>query len=324
MTERTIEVNAYAKINLSLDVLGQRPDGYHEVSMVMHLTGLHDLVRVSVLPGRAECRVQTDAEDLPAGPGNLVYKAWERFTEAAGAAPLRVQVEIKKEIPIAAGLAGGSADAAAALLAYNKLMGDSCSLKELMKIGAGVGSDVPFVLAGIAAADPAARPARFDEKDLFVCALASGTGTDLTGEAPLETELLLVKDPVGVSTAEAYTALDDPQWAAGITRRPDTEALLTALAEKRPEGVYAAMANVMEAYTLKAYPEVVVTKTLLEETVRAAGESPAAVQMSGTGPTLFALSRDAAMLDAAAASMKALDPDGKRRVIRSRLLPFDR
>ena len=271
-----ITVKAYAKINLSLDILGIREDGYHEVDMVMQLTTLHDLITLSTTE---EDRLTCSDDAVPTGRENLAWQAKELLGSAAP-----VSIHIGKHIPMAAGLAGGSADGAAVLLGLNKLWGLSRSMEDLMALAGQLGSDVPFALQGICAVHPELRPAGYEEERYSPCARARGRGTDLTPLPAMKAGLLLCKLPVSVSTGAAYAAMDDPAVRERIRKRPDTERLCLALKEADLAAACGAMANVMEAYTLAAHPEVARQKARMEQALR-----EGAVQMSGSGPTLFAL-----------------------------------
>ncbi len=271
-----ITVKAYAKINLSLDILGIREDGYHEVDMVMQLTTLHDHITLSAAE---EDSLTCSDGAVPTGQENLAWQAKELLGNGAP-----VSIRIEKNIPMAAGLAGGSADGAAVLLGLNKLWGLSRSMEDLMALAGQLGSDVPFALQGICAAHPELRPKGYEETRYGTCARARGRGTELTPLPALQAGLLLCKLPVSVSTGAAYAAMDDPAVQERIGRRPDTERLCLALKGEDLVAACGAMGNVMEAYTLAAHPDVARLKAKME-----AAFTDGIVQMSGSGPTLFAL-----------------------------------
>ena len=253
---------ASAKINLALDVLGRRNDGYHEVRMVMQSVGVADLVKLS--PAKS-LSVQTDNADLPGGPGNLAYRAAQAFERATGR-QASVSIQIEKHIPLGAGLAGGSADAAAVLRGLNRLLRTNLSLAALQEIGAGIGSDVPFCIAG-------------------GTALAEGRGEKITPLKALPACPVLLANPgFEVSTAWVYGHYRAEQ----VRQRPDITGMLAAIEAGDWDMVIRTMGNVLEAVTMPAYPVV--------EEIKAAmlAQGARAALMSGSGPTVFALTRDAA------------------------------
>jgi len=252
---------ARAKINLVLNVLGKRPDGYHEVKTVMQSVALHD--RLEFSPGTGGIKLSVAGGDIPPGKENLVYRAAELVRTQTGIRQ-GVNVLIKKAIPVAAGLGGGSADAAATLVALNKMWQTGYSLSELMRLGEQLGADVPFCLLG-------------------GTALAGGKGEQLE---PLPScpglGLVLVKPPIGVSTAEVYRAFR-PEL---VEKKPDCRAMVKNLKEGNIAGIAANLANALEPVTVKMYPQIAVIK----EKLLAAGALGAL--MSGSGPTVFGLARD--------------------------------
>ena len=198
---KRIQVRAYGKINLCLDVLRRLENGYHEVEMVMQQILLHDDVDVKWSEGTRQTRseaddafqieVSTNRPYLPRDERNLAYKAAKQMYLAYGAERQgKVRIDIKKRIPVAAGLAGGSCNGAAVLHALNLLWGLRLKLPELCAVGAELGSDVPFSLMGQAKANPELGLA--DEPMASHCAIARGTGTDLEPIAGLKSHLLLL------------------------------------------------------------------------------------------------------------------------------------
>lgn len=299
---RKAVVRAYAKINLSLDVLGKRPDGYHEVDMVMQAVELYDRVTVEWADdagaGGAENRggriaVTTNLPYLPINRDNIAYKAAELMAkEFKPEEPLEIRVHLEKHIPVAAGLAGGSANGAAVLRGLAKLWGLNLPLAELCRLGESLGADVPFCLWA---------------QEGLACARATGLGTELSPLPPLDCLVLLSKPPISVSTAKVYGGLR--LEGIGADQRPDTEALMQGLRaaarEDRPRGqeadggirqVAANMKNLLETVTLKEFPRVLETKKAMEDAARTAREEGTegalAVMMSGSGPTIFGLYRD--------------------------------
>lgn len=270
-TEVVVE-KASAKINLALDVLGKRADGYHEVCMVMQSAELSDLVRINLADRLC---VQTDRTDLPNGPDNLAWRAALAFERATGK-KAAVAIQIEKRIPLGAGLAGGSTDAAAVLRGLNRLLNANLSVAELQQIGAAVGSDVPFCIAG-------------------GTALAEGRGELITPLADLPPCPVVLANPgFEVSTASVYGGYR----AELVRQRPDIKGMLAAIAAGDWSAVMAAMGNVLESVTLPAYPVV----AQIKQTMLAQGAC--AALMSGSGPTVFALAQGAAQADALAQAVR--------------------
>ncbi|BAF58277.1 4-diphosphocytidyl-2C-methyl-D-erythritol 2-phosphate synthase [Pelotomaculum thermopropionicum SI] len=253
---------ARAKINLTLDVLGKRPDGYHEVEMVMQSIELHD--RLEFRPCAAGgISLAVEGADLPPGKENLVYRAAE-LLRAAGGVRAGAEIRLKKAIPVAAGLGGGSADAAAALVALNEMWNTGFSPAGLMELAEQLGSDVPFGLMG-------------------GTALARGRGERLERLFPCPPlGLVLVKPPFGVSTAEVYRA-----FKPGLNpKKADAQAMVRAIKKGDAADIAACLGNALEPVTVKMYPEVAEIKKKLME----AGALGAL--MAGSGPTVFGLTAD--------------------------------
>ncbi|NNV04198.1 MULTISPECIES: 4-(cytidine 5'-diphospho)-2-C-methyl-D-erythritol kinase [Bacillales] len=254
-----ISVKAPAKINLTLDVLAKRPDGYHEVEMVMTTVDLADRVDLTLRQDGA-ITLDCSASFVPDDIRNHAYKAAvllrERYQIRQG-----VHVHIDKQIPVAAGLAGGSSDAAAALRGLNKLWNLGLSLDELAAIGAEIGSDVPFCVYG-------------------GTALARGRGEQITHlPAPAPCWVILAKPPIGVSTADVYGRLRVQE----IARHPSTEQMIRSIREQDFSLMCRSMGNVLEEVTLDMHPQVRQIKELMEQS------GADGVLMSGSGPTVFAL-----------------------------------
>ncbi|WP_159888045.1 4-(cytidine 5'-diphospho)-2-C-methyl-D-erythritol kinase [Paenibacillus puerhi] len=250
---------APAKINLSLDVLYKREDGFHEVEMVMTMVDLADRIEMQELP-RDTIIISSQAGYIPLDEKNLAFQAArlikERYEVKQG-----VYIHLDKKIPVAAGLAGGSSDAAATLRGLNKLWKLGISNEELQRLGSVLGSDVPFCVTG-------------------GTAVARGRGELLEPiEAPPQCWVVLAKPPINVSTAEIYGKLR----ASEIQRRPSTPHIIEAIRHKRFDDLCAALGNVLEEVTLDLYPEV---KQLKEVMMRLGAEG---VLMSGSGPTVFGL-----------------------------------
>ena len=255
-----MEISANAKINLTLDILRKREDGYHDLQMVMQSVTLAD--QVAVTPARgAEGRAASNLRFLPTGGKNLAQAAAAAFREAAGLGG-EVDVDIRKLVPVCAGLAGGSADAAAVLRAMNQLTGAGLSLERLAEIGARVGSDVPFCVLG-------------------GTALAEGRGERLTPLPPLPFgHIVICKPPFSVSTPQLVGRVN----ARTIVRRPDTAGVLAALDAGDLAGVARRMYNVFEdVLEPRRYREVSSVKAALIDC------GALGVSMSGSGPSVFGL-----------------------------------
>ncbi len=252
---------SYAKINLTLDVLGRRNNGYHDVEMIMQTVSLFDLLIIDKSNGGI--KISTNLGYLPSNEKNIAYKAALAFfdyTNIKGS----VRIIIHKNIPVAAGLAGGSGNAAAVLCALDKLYGTGLSEKQLCEIGLTLGADVPFCIMGNTA-------------------LAQGIGEILTPlpEAPKMT-ILLVKPPVNISTASIYELIDNEP----LKKRPDTAAMISALENKNISEIASNLYNVMEDVTGKLCPVVGgIKKKMLMNGAQGA-------VMSGSGPTVFGIFND--------------------------------
>jgi 4-diphosphocytidyl-2-C-methyl-D-erythritol kinase len=285
MDNNKIKVYSYGKINLSLDVLGTTDDGYHEVEMIMQAILLHDDVFIEWEPGAGaiddvnRIELHTDLPYVPDDERNIAYKAailmFERFPENRG----RVRIDIKKRIPVAAGLAGGSGNGAAVVMGLAKLWDLGLQLEELMELGAQLGSDVPFSVMTQAACN--GMFGYKGEKMAATCALAKGRGTELTPLTSLRSWVLLAKPPLSVSTAEVYKGIDSCE----ITERPDNKALADAIATGDTGTMKKNMINVLEKYTLQRYDRVYAIKDCIKNNT----ENDEIVLMTGSGPTVFAL-----------------------------------
>jgi len=262
-----MKISARAKLNLTLDVLGNRPDGYHEMRMIMQSIGLEDILTLEE-NGGDELRVSTNLNFLPNNEKNLAAQAALRFWEARGQSPRGLDIVLEKHIPVCAGMAGGSSDAAAVLRALNELEGGPLSKTELARVGEQVGSDVPYCVMG-------------------GTALAEGRGEILTPLPPLpECWVVLCKPEFSISTPTLFTRIDDVRPRC----RPDTQGAIAALEAGDLAGVARRLYNVFEdALPDHRRTRVNDIKNLLIQ-CGALGAS-----MSGTGPTVFGLFDDEAL-----------------------------
>lgn len=287
---KLIQLKSYGKINLCLDVLRRLENGYHEVEMIMQQILLHDEVSVKWMetkeaPGKGgpvEIQVSANKPWLPRDERNLAYQAAGLMAELYGQGRRgKIRIDIKKRIPVAAGLAGGSGNGAAVLHAVNSLWELKLDVKQLCAIGSRIGSDVPFSIMGQAKANPVLE---LEQDPLAAhCAIARGTGTDLEPlEYGLKSYLLLTKPPIGVSTAEVYQGLE----LGKIENRPNPDQMIKALQRRNFKGIKKNMINVLETFTLNQYPGVMYTKNKVENLL-----GTGSVLMSGSGPTIFALCR---------------------------------
>ncbi len=254
-----MDLKALAKINLGLDVLGRRENGYHDVRMVMQSVYLYDNVR---LEAREEPGIELSSNlyYLPDDSGNIAYKAAqmmiEEFHLEGG-----VRITLDKHIPVAAGMAGGSSNAAAVLFGMNCLFGLELTRQELMERGVQLGADVPYCI-------------------LRGTVLAEGIGEKLTVLPSIpKCAVLIAKPPVSVSTRVVYEALDSKE----IVKHPDIDGLIRALEEGSLKHAAACMGNVLEDVTIPKYP---VIREIKQEMMEAGALN---AMMSGSGPTVFGL-----------------------------------
>lgn len=285
---RIIRLNAFAKINLSLDVTGTRDDGMHDVDMIMQAISLKDDIYLSYeesgdsVDGIPKIMIRTNRAYLPTGDNNIAYKAAAEFFKGINQVTGRVLIEIKKQIPVAAGLAGGSSDASAVLHGLNAIFNYPLSMQNLIDIAKIVGSDVPFTLSAQAKCHRFLKSHLNKEGLSMICARAKGTGTDLQKIIGLKSYVVLAKPSIGVSTAEVYRGIDEVE----LKRRPDTEILIEALEEGNYSKAYPEMVNVLEEYTLQKYVKVYELKKLMKEEYNFDH-----VMMSGSGPTIIGFTR---------------------------------
>jgi len=258
-----LKLKAEAKINLSLDVIGKRPDGYHDVKMIMQSVSLFDIVTIEAIQEGIE--IYSNSRWVPSDSRNTTWKAANLLINKFGI-NYGVRINIDKRIPVAAGLGGGSADAAAVLKGINSLFDLGISYEELAAIGKEIGADVPFCVRG-------------------GTMLAEGIGERLTPLKPMKNvNIVIVKPNIAVSTAWVYKNLDLEK----IEEHPDTELLVNAVNLSQHGIIAKNMKNVLEYVTISKYQVIDTIKKKLVS-LGALGS-----MMSGSGPSVFAIFEDAA------------------------------
>ena len=257
-----ISINAMAKINLGLDVLRRRENGYHDVKMIMQTVNIYDTLDFVKLQD-SKIVVKTDTMELPTDENNLIYKAAKLLFDKCGVKE-GVEITLTKRIPIAAGMAGGSTDAAAALVGINTLFDLNLSMDDLKEIGVKIGADVPYCIEG-------------------GTALSEGIGEILTKlpDAP-DCFVVVAKPEISVSTKYVYENLH----ANELKKHPDIDGMVEAIKEGNLDGVCKRMENVLETVTETKYPVISELKQMLKE---AGAENSL---MSGSGPTVFAIFKE--------------------------------
>ena len=273
----TLTGSAFAKVNLTLDVLGKREDGYHDLRSVMQAISLHDDITLELNTGKP-WQMACDAEGVPCDSRNLAWKAGRVFYDAIGWEPEGVSFQIKKRIPSQAGLGGGSADAAAVLRMLNEWRNAPFSIQELCALGAEIGSDVPFCVLG-------------------GTALAEGRGERLTKlpDAP-QMFLAVCKPNAAFSTPKLFAKLD----AVTVTKRPDTGAMCSALQRGDKAAIGSCLCNVFEQAVADSFPELAEMKSVL----LASGALGA--QMTGSGSAVFGIFETEAAAQAACKKLSGM------------------
>lgn len=269
-----INLKAMAKVNLGLDVVRRREDGYHEVRMIMQTVRMYDKILIRKIK-EPEIKIRTNLFFLPVNENNLIYKAakllMEEFQIKEG-----VSMKLDKFIPVAAGMAGGSSDAAAVLFGMNKLFRLGLSQEELMKRGVKIGADVPYCI-------------------MRGTALAEGIGEILTELPPApDCHVLIAKPGISVSTKFVYENLH----ADKLRHHPDIDGLIETIRKKDFYGMAGKMENVLETVTVKEYPVIAELKAEMKK------YGAANAMMSGSGPTVFGLFREEEKAKAAFLKLK--------------------
>lgn len=269
-----IKLKALGKINLGLDVLGRRPNGYHDVRMVMQTVYLYDQILLEKTD-KEGISLETNLFYLPVNENNLAYRAAKMLIDEF-AIKEGVHISLEKHIPVAAGMAGGSSNAAAVLYGMNRLFQLGLTDQELMDRGVQLGADVPYCI-------------------MRGTVLAEGIGEKLTPlPAMPKCHVLLAKPPISVSTQKVYEKLD----AQKVTKHPDIDGILLGLQTGDLEKITSSMGNVLENVTITEYPQIESIKDVMKE------EGALNAMMSGSGPTVFGIYDDKMLARRAAARIR--------------------
>ena len=282
----SIWINAPAKINIGLDVIRRREDGYHEVKMIMQSIRLFDRLTLTKTK-ELGIKLTTNLSYLPVNEDNLVYQSAKRLMDEFHLEG-GLDIKLDKRIPVAAGMAGGSTDAASCMLAINDLYGLGLSKRHLMKRGVKLGADIPYCI-------------------LKGTALSEGIGEELTPLPQIpQCQVLIAKPGISVSTAFVYQNLN----LSGLAKHPDIDGMLECLRTKDLKGICDRLENVLETVTIKEYPIIEeVKKHLMDQGAMGA-------LMSGSGPTIFAIFQDKKTADNALKSLRSIEDIKQAYVVR--------
>lgn len=273
-----IEVKAYAKINLLLDIVATRKDGYHDLFMIMQSVGIYDTVAVEKIKGK-KIVITCNKNDIPLDEHNIAHKAATAFFKSQNIKDTGIHIDIKKMIPHAAGLAGGSADGAGVIVALNKMYNTDLSDKQLCEIGVKVGADVPFCITG-------------------GTLLSQGIGDVLNKVKPLKKcYIVLAKPDIGVNTGYAYKQFDEQ----GKLHTPDKFGMLCAIQSRDLNDICSKMENVFEQFIE------VPNRVDMKEIMRNNGAIGTC--MSGSGPTVFGIFNDKESAEKSAEELKVYAKD---------------
>lgn len=257
-----MELKALGKINLGLDVLGRRENGYHDVRMVMQTLYLYDNVTL-IKKEESGIEIESNLHFLPKDSGNIAWKAANLLMEEFGI-PGGIKIILNKYIPVAAGMAGGSSNAAAVLYGMNKMYQLGLSQQELMDRGVKLGADVPYCI-------------------MRGTVLAEGIGEILSPLPPMpKCQILIAKPAVSVSTKAVYEAIDSKE----IEEHPDIDGIIEGLNRQDLNKIASSMGNVLERVTMEMHPEIAQIKNCMLE------HGALGAMMSGSGPTVFGIFRD--------------------------------
>jgi len=272
-----MKIKAMSKVNLGLDVIRRREDGYHEVRMIMQTLGLYDELYIQKREDDS-ISISCNNLNLECNESNLIYKAAKLILQEAHITA-GLDIRLEKNIPIAAGMAGGSTDAAATLVGLNELFKIGMSQEKLKKLGVKIGADVPYCIEG-------------------GTQLSEGIGEKLTGLRPApDCFVVVVKPHIGVSTKYVYENLH----VDTIKQHPDIDAMLVAIEEGDLKRMCSYMENILENVTEKKYPVIAELKNILKE------QGALNALMSGSGPTVFAIFDDRCTADNALKVVMATD-----------------
>lgn len=252
----TIQLDSFAKINLSLDVLEEREDGYHNIDTIMQLIDLKDVIEIECID-QNECIIECNNQNIPLDHTNLVHKAWEALKKYTGIQQ-GIKVHIQKNIPVAAGLAGGSSNAAAVIKGLNEILGLNLSKEEMMEIGIGIGADVPYFFMG--------KTAR-----------ATGVGNIFEEISPLKTVgVLIVNNGREISSKEVYEDIE-------TSEKSKIGKVVSAIENQDLNALRESAYNTMEKVVFEKYPKIHDIKN------RLLSLGADVVLMSGSGATVFAI-----------------------------------
>ncbi len=258
-------INAPAKINLFLDVLGKRDDGYHEIRSVMQSVSLYDEISLEILPSsNTKIELSGTTNVIKWDESNLAYKACALFLSRLGKSDVLIKIHIDKHIPIGAGMAGGSADASGVLILLNQAFDFPFSTDELCEIGAKLGADIPFCIKG------------------GTC-LCEGIGEKLTPIKSLsEMNILCAIDDSNVSTPQAYKMIDE-KYGEGRTNGVDISPLMNAIDDENVQGIASSLYNKFEGVIIPQNPKINEIKSVMIE------NGALGALMSGSGPSVFGI-----------------------------------
>ncbi len=272
-----ITLNAPAKINLYLDVVSRRDNGYHDIESIMHTVSLSDVITVE-LTG-SEIKLSSNFPHVPTDERNIAYKAAKAFFDKTGI-NAGAEIYIEKHIPVSSGLAGGSTDAAGTLKALNKLCGEPLSMEELLTLGGKLGADVPFCILG-------------------GCAVCEGLGEIMTPIPALTNKILVItRGGEGVSTPKAYGMIDELYGQDVNKRHGDFDKAKTAVSDNNFGALISASYNIFEEVILPVHSTAKKQKDILSE------NGAELVMMSGSGPSVFGFFKDTATANNAAAAIR--------------------
>lgn len=272
-----LTLNAPAKINLYLDVVSRRNNGYHDIESIMHTVSLSDVITVELTD--SEIKLSSNFPHVPTDERNIAYKAAKAFFERIGS-DRGANIHIEKHIPVSSGLAGGSTDAAATLKALNKLCGEPLTTEELLSLGGKLGADVPFCILG-------------------GCALCEGLGEIMTPLPALSNKILVItRGGEGVSTPKAYGMIDELYGEDVNRSHGDFEKAKTAITDNNFGALISASYNIFEEVILPVHTTAKKQKEILTE------NGAELVMMSGSGPSVFGFFKDTATANTAAAAIR--------------------